>query len=81
MEDLFTQYCGQQLLALLDVTCCVRLQTLLHVVVCCWELLRKVLKLVKPLATCKRTQQLPIWLGQQRWDRFAVALNHTTVTV
>ena len=27
---------------LLDVTCCVRLHTLLHVVECCWELLRKV---------------------------------------
>ena len=27
---------------LLDVTCCVRLQTLLHVVVCCRELLHKV---------------------------------------
>ena len=27
---------------LLDVTCCARLHTLLHVVGCCWELLRKV---------------------------------------
>ena len=27
---------------LLDVTCCVRLHTLLHIVACCWELLRKV---------------------------------------
>ena len=27
---------------LLDVTCYVRLHTLLHVVECCWELLRKV---------------------------------------
>ena len=27
---------------LLDVTCCVRLHTLLLVVACCWELLRKV---------------------------------------
>ena len=33
---------GQQLPALLDVTCCVRLHTLLHVVGCCWELLRQV---------------------------------------
>ena len=73
---------GQQLPALLDVACCVRLQTLLHVVAChVCELLRKVLKPVKPLATCKRTQQLSTWLGQQRWDRFAVALNHATVTV
>ena len=28
---------GQQLPTLLDVTCCVRLHTLLHVVACCWE--------------------------------------------
>ena len=27
---------------LLDVTCCARLYSLLHVVECCWELLRKV---------------------------------------
>ena len=32
---------GQQLPTLLDVTCCVRLHTLLHIVTCCWELLRK----------------------------------------
>ena len=32
----------QQLPALLDVTCCVRLRTLLHVVGCCCVLLRKV---------------------------------------
>ena len=30
---------GQQLPTLLDVTCCVRLHTLLHVGECCWELL------------------------------------------
>ena len=34
---------GQQLPTLLDVTCCVRLHTLLHVVAFCWELLHKVL--------------------------------------
>ena len=40
------------------VTCCVRLLTLLHVVACCWELLRKAsLKRVKHLATRKRTQR------------------------
>ena len=33
---------GQQLPTLLDVTCCVRLHTLLHVVGCCCVLLRKV---------------------------------------
>ena len=32
----------QQLPTLLDVTCCVRLHTMLHVVGCCWVLLRKV---------------------------------------
>ena len=34
-------FVGQQLPTLLDVTRCVRLHTLLHVVACCWELLRK----------------------------------------
>ena len=33
---------GQQLPTLFNVTCCVCLYTLLHVVACCWELLRKV---------------------------------------
>ena len=33
---------GQQLVTLLDVTCCVRLHTLLHVEACCWELSLKV---------------------------------------
>ena len=33
---------GQQLPTLLNVTCCFRLHTLLHVVGCCWVLLRKV---------------------------------------
>ena len=33
---------GEQLPTLLDVTCYVRLINLLHVVVCCWELTRKV---------------------------------------
>ena len=42
----------------MDVTCCVRLLTLLHVVACCWELLRKAgLKRVKHLATRKQTQR------------------------
>ena len=27
---------------LLDVTCCVRLDSLLHVIGCCWELLRNI---------------------------------------
>ena len=31
----------QQLPTLLDITCCVRLYTLLHVVACCWKVLRK----------------------------------------
>ena len=33
---------GQQLPTSLDVTCCVRLHTLLHVSVFCWEFLPKV---------------------------------------
>ena len=33
---------GQQLTLLLDITCWVRLRTLLHTVACYWELLRKV---------------------------------------
>ena len=33
---------GQQLPTLLDITCCVRLHTLLHVIGCCCVLLRKV---------------------------------------
>ena len=33
---------GQQLPTLLDITCCVRLHTLFHVVGCCCVLLRKV---------------------------------------
>ena len=45
-------FVGQQLSPLLDVTCCVRLHTLLHVVA-------QSLKPVKLLGTCKRKQQLP----------------------
>ena len=45
---------GHQLSILLDVICCVRLPTILHV-----DLLRK------RLATCKRTQQLPTLLAQK----------------
>ena len=47
---------------LLDVTCCICLHTLLHVVVCFWELLHNSLKPVKLLATCKQTQQCYISL-------------------
>ena len=35
-------FAGHQLPKFLHVTCRVRLHTLLHVVACCWELLRKV---------------------------------------
>ena len=45
---------------LLDVTCCVRLHTLLHVVGNGWA---KSWKPVKLLATCKGTQQLPTLLA------------------
>ena len=44
---------GQQLPTLLDVTFIVRLQTLWHVVACCWELLRK----VETVKTFSRTKQ------------------------
>ena len=42
-----------------------------HPVTCCWMRLGVVaqsLKPVKRLTTCKRTQQLPILLGQQCWE-------------
>ena len=48
---------------LLDVTCCVCLHTLFHVVACFCMLLGVVmqgLKLVKLLATCKWTQKLGV---------------------
>ena len=51
---------GQQLPALLDATCCVRLHTLLHVVVCCcvfFGVVAQSLKLVNLLS-----QQLPTFL-------------------
>ena len=35
-------FAGRQIPTFLDVTCRVRLHTVLHVVACCWELLRKV---------------------------------------
>ena len=48
---------GQQLPKLLHVTCCLRSA---HPVACCCVLLRVVAQPVKPLATWKRTQQLPL---------------------
>ena len=50
---------------LLDVTCCVRLHTLLHVVACC-VLLGVVASVCTPLPT--RTQQVPTLLDQQFWE-------------
>ena len=44
---------------------------MLHVASVCTSycmLLRVVAQPVKRLATCKRTQQLPTWLGQQCWE-------------
>ena len=55
-----TQHCW-----MLHVVGCVRLHTLLHVVACCWDLLRKSVKPFKLLLLCQRTQQLPTLLGQQ----------------
>ena len=46
---------GQQLPTLLDVTCCFRLHTLLHVVACCCAKFET----SQTLAMCKPTQQLP----------------------
>ena len=57
----------QQLPTLMDVTCCVRKHTLLHVVASCCVLLGVIVQSLKPvklLAICKRTQQLPTLLGQ-----------------
>ena len=54
-----SQHCWESLRPFAcNLTCCVRLHILLHVVAQC-------LIPVKRLATCKRTQQLPTWLGQQ----------------
>ena len=54
-----TQHCW-----MLHVVRCVRLHTLLHVVACCWDLLRKSVKPFKLLPLCHLTQQLPKLLGQ-----------------
>jgi len=56
---------GQQLPTLLDVTCCVRLHSLLHVCCVLLGVVVQSLTPVKLLATCKRTQQLPTMLGEQ----------------
>ena len=50
---------GQQFPTLLDVTCCVRLHTPLHVVACCWELLRKVWNLSNFWPTNSNTSFVP----------------------
>ena len=60
----------QQLLTLLDVTCCVRLYT--HPVACFCVLLGVVGQSLKPfklLATCKRTQQIPTLLAKNVGSR------------
>ena len=66
---------------LLDVTCCVRLHTLLHVVACCCMLLRVVVQSFKPIKLL--SQQLPLFLlfrdrrrvAQQVWIRFHSSSN------
>ena len=68
---------GQQLPTLLNVTCCIRLHTLLHVVGCCSVLLKK----VKPVKLF--SQQLPTFLlfrdrrsvAQQCWIRLHSSAN------
>ena len=74
----------------MGVTCCFRLHTLLHVVVCCCVLLgagAQSLKPVKRLTTCKRTQELPTFLAQHCWELllpfahgFMVAADQSTVS-
>ena len=72
---------GQQLPTLLDVTCRVRLHTLLHVVRCCCVLLRVVAQSLKPVKLF--SQQLPTFLlfrdrrsvAQQCWIRLQSSSN------
>ena len=52
-------FVGQQLQTLLDVTCWVRLHTMLHIVACCCVLLRVVVQSLKPVK---------LLLGQQCWE-------------
>ena len=56
-----------------DVTCCVRLLTLLHVAAFCWELLHRL------HTTATRTQQHATWLAQQCWELlFHLRLGNST---
>ena len=72
---------SQQLPKLLDVTCCVRLHTLLHVVGSCCVLLRVVAQSLKPVKLS--SQQLPTFLlfrdrrsvAQQCWTRLHSSSN------
>ena len=68
-ELILLRYCaivGQQLLTLLDVTCCVRLHTLLHVVGSCRAKFETG-QTFSYVATYKRTQQP----SQQCWELLA----------
>ena len=53
-------FAGRQIPTFLDVTCRVRLHTVLHVVACCWELLGVVAQSLKPVRLF--SQQLPTFL-------------------
>ena len=53
---------GQQLPALLDVTCCVRMQTMLNIVVCCCVLLGVVPQSLKPVKLLSQQLPVPIFL-------------------
>ena len=54
---------GQQLPTLLDITCCIRLHTLLHVVGCCYVLLRKVWNRLTFISQQLPATVLPTLLG------------------
>ena len=74
-------FAGRQIPTFLDVTCRVRLHTVLHVVACCWELLGVVAQRLKPVRLF--SQQLPTFLlfcdprsaGQQCYIRLQSSTN------
>ena len=76
----------QQLPTLLDVTCCVCLHTLLHVVACCWMLLGVVAQSLKPVKLY--SQQLQTFLlfrdhrsiAQQCWIHLHSSSNIVAAT-
>ena len=51
-----------------NIVGCYMLRPFAHPVACCCAFLGVVAQPVKRLATGKRSQQLPTWLGQQCWE-------------